>query len=325
MSLEPAQIEDAEATGDVPERTCAVSRAKLEPSELIRFVRAPDGTVTPDLANKLPGRGVWVTLERAIVEKAIRQNAFARGLKQPVQVPEDLAGLIERLLRQRCVAGLAIANKAGLVVAGFAKVDAAIGKGRIAALIHASEAAVDGSAKLDRRLIAVYRDSVASKSRVVEAKAALAADNGIGEIGSSEIGSKDSVHAEAEDGVAPVGATETAADVSPSIAEQAVPALPIDIFSAEQLDEAAPVAETSDQSQEAAPALRPEGPVIVGDLATDELSLALGRENVVHAALSKGGAAKYFLNEVERLRRYRSNPQVAEGRPPRTRSNTEQV
>ncbi len=321
MSSEPAQIEDAEATGHVPERTCAVSRAKLEPSELIRFVRAPDGTVTPDLANKLPGRGVWVTLERGMVEKAIRQNAFARGLKQPVQVPEDLAGLIERLLRQRCVAALAIANKAGLVVAGFAKVDAAIGKGRLAALVHASEAAADGSAKLDRRLIAVYRDGLSTKSRLEEANTPAVADAAT----TANVTADAVPEAQANDAFDPVRGPDAVAGAGATLPVEAVAASPVETFLAEKLDEAAPVAETSVKSQEAAPAPRPEGPVIVGDLATDELSLALGRENVVHAALSKGGAARYFLNEVERLRRYRSNPQVAEGRPPRTRSNTEQV
>lgn len=45
---------------------------------------------------------------------------------------------------------------------------------------------------------------------------------------------------------------------------------------------------------------------IVDWLTIDELSLAMGRSNVVHAGLIQGGATIRFLSEAERLRRYRS-------------------
>ena len=45
---------------------------------------------------------------------------------------------------------------------------------------------------------------------------------------------------------------------------------------------------------------------IVDWLTIEELSLAMGRSNVVHAGLIQGGATKRFLSEAERLRRYRS-------------------
>ncbi|MEZ5815910.1 MAG: RNA-binding protein [Hyphomicrobiaceae bacterium] len=243
-----AHEEVRDASGNTPERTCAVTRAKLAPDQLVRFVRAPDGTITPDLAHRLPGRGVWIKLDRAAVEAAAGRNAFARSLKRPVEVPDDLAGLVERLLRDRCVQALAIANKAGLVVSGFAKVEARIAAGSVAALVHAADASPDGAAKLD------------SKAR---ARARL----------------------EAEAKAAPDG------DDTPQ-----------------------------------APFTRGEFvPEIVADLSLRELSLALGRENVVHAAVIKGGAARYFLTEIHRLRRYRSiEPEPQAGRP-RMKSSTEQV
>lgn len=83
---------DADVDADhIPERTCALTREKREPADLLRFVRAPDGTITPDIASKLPGRGVWLSLDRSIVERAARQNPFARSLKRPVVIPDDLA------------------------------------------------------------------------------------------------------------------------------------------------------------------------------------------------------------------------------------------
>lgn len=245
VEAEPAHDEAEEATGATPERTCVVTRAKLSPAELIRFVRAPDGTITPDLANRLPGRGVWVSIDRASVAVAAARNSFSRSLKQPVIVPADLPALVEKLLVNRCIQALAIANKSGVVVAGFAKVETAIKGGRIAALVHASDASPDGAGKLDGRL----------RSQLSLAGATSSGDG------------------------SPVASREV------------------------------------------------EPPEIVTELAVHELSLALGRENVVHAAVIKGGAARYFLTEVQRLRRYRSSTPAAAaaGRPPRTRSNTEQV
>jgi uncharacterized protein len=189
-------------------RTCIVTRAELPPTDLIRFVPGPDGTITPDLARRLPGRGVWVTCSRERVAEAVARKAFARSLKRPVNADPDLADRVEQLLIRRTGEALAIANKAGQVVTGFAKVDSELSKGAVAVLIHASEAAEDGSHKLDRKYAAV----------------------------------------------------------------------------------------TADYGQT---------PQIVTELTIAQLDLAMGRENVVHAALSAGGATTRFSIEAERLGRYR--------------------
>jgi uncharacterized protein len=117
---------------------------------MIHFCLAPEGLVTPDLRRKLPGRGVWVLARRSVVAEAARRQVFSRGFKTKAVAPEDLAGLVERLMREEALQFLSIANKAGLIVAGAAKVEAAIRAGRIAALIHAREASSDGVAKLER-------------------------------------------------------------------------------------------------------------------------------------------------------------------------------
>ena len=44
-------------------RSCALTRARRPKDELIRFVLGPDGAVVPDLKEKLPGRGVWLTAD----------------------------------------------------------------------------------------------------------------------------------------------------------------------------------------------------------------------------------------------------------------------
>jgi predicted RNA-binding protein YlxR (DUF448 family) len=131
-----------------PERTCVATRAVRPVGELLRFAVGPDEVLTPDVKGKLPGRGVWVTCSRHVLEEAVRRKAFARSLKRPVVVPDGLADLVERLLAQDARQFLALANKAGLVIAGFAKVEAALASGRVAALVSAGDAGEDGRRKL---------------------------------------------------------------------------------------------------------------------------------------------------------------------------------
>ena len=147
--------EDGDEADDGPERQCAVTRQSGDADALIRFVLAPDGQIVPDLERRLPGRGVWVTCARAILEKAINTKAFSRNLKVAVHVPIDLIERMEILLIRRAADTLALANKAGLVVAGFQKVDTALDKGSLAAVVHGSDAAEDGRGKLDRKFKAI--------------------------------------------------------------------------------------------------------------------------------------------------------------------------
>ena len=190
-------------------RLCAVSRVQRPPEELIRFVLAPDGSIVPDLARRLPGRGVWVAATRETVAAAVRQKAFAKSLKQQVAMPDDLPGLVERLLVKRVGEALSLTNKAGLLVAGFAKIVGLVEQGRAVILIHASDAAADGVEKLNRKFKALVGSDGCENS-------------------------------------------------------------------------------------------------ILAELTSAELSLAIGRPNVVHAAASEGGASQRMLQEAVRLRRYRA-------------------
>jgi hypothetical protein len=190
-------------------RLCAVSRTQRPVEELVRLVLGPDGTIVPDLARRLPGRGVWVEARRPTLAEAVRRKVFTRSLQQAVTVPDDLPGLVERLMARRLAEAISLANKAGLLVAGFTKVEELIGQGRAAVLIQAADGGADGAAKLARKL---------------------------------------------EAAVGP----EQAADAT------------------------------------------------VAELPGEQLDLAIGRPNVVHAAASGGGAAQRILEEARRLRRYRS-------------------
>ncbi len=133
---------------DAPERRCVATGARGPKDPMIRFALSPDGVVTPDLAERLPGRGVWVSAERAAVEKAVRKGLFARGFKCAARAPEDLLAQVEALLARRAVDALGFARKAGLAVGGFDKTRARLREGPVAALIEASDGAEGGRAKL---------------------------------------------------------------------------------------------------------------------------------------------------------------------------------
>ena len=197
-------------------RTCIVTRAKLDPDELLRFVLGPEGEVVPDLKRKLPGRGVWVQATAKAVSEAVRRKAFARGFKAPAQAPDDLALRVDALMEKDALQSLAMCNKAGLIVAGAFKVETEIAREAPAALIHARDGSPDGVRKLAGAL----------------------------------------------------GRRGDAAKATPRI----------ELFASSQLD------------------------------------LALGRANVIHAALRKGAASDAFLARCRRLAHYRAGG-MAEGPP----------
>ena len=130
------------------ERRDIVSGAVMDEARLIRFVAGPDGAVVPDLARKLPGRGLWVAADRASVETAAKKGLFSRAAKAKLVAGPDLADRVEKLLRQRVLSALGLARKAGDLTSGFEKVSAAITSGKAAWMVEASDGAADGRRKL---------------------------------------------------------------------------------------------------------------------------------------------------------------------------------
>jgi predicted RNA-binding protein YlxR (DUF448 family) len=133
---------------EASERTCIITRRRGAPDAMIRFVRAPDGALAPDIRSRLPGRGVWVTARADLVAEAARKQIFARQLKASVKAPPELAREVDRLLEADCLQSLSMVNKAGFVVAGFNKVCGALQKGEVAAILQASDGGADGKRKI---------------------------------------------------------------------------------------------------------------------------------------------------------------------------------
>ena len=139
-------------------RMCLVTRQVRLEAELLRFVAGPDGAVVPDLRARLPGRGVWVGLDRASVAEAVGNKLFARALKADVTAVPGIADDVAALLRKAALGRLGLARKCGSAVAGFAKVEAALAKEPVVALLTASDAAGDALRKVGDRLHRRSRD-----------------------------------------------------------------------------------------------------------------------------------------------------------------------
>ena len=134
------------------ERKCIVTGDIRECSALIRFAVSPEGDLAPDLQRKLGGRGVWVTGTHAHVERACEKGAFDRAFRTKVTLPEDLPGLIERLLLKSALDALAMARKAGKIITGQTKLNYAVRAGKIGLIVEASDGAEDGRRKIHSAL-----------------------------------------------------------------------------------------------------------------------------------------------------------------------------
>ncbi|MFO7770663.1 MAG: RNA-binding protein [Roseovarius gahaiensis] len=133
---------------DGPERKC-IATGEVRPQHgLIRFVIGPDGQIAPDIAEKVPGRGIWVSSDRSALEKAVNKGLFARAARQPVTVPDNLVGFVEDQLAARVVNLISLARKGGGAVSGYEKVKDWLSKEQATVLIQASDGSERGKSKL---------------------------------------------------------------------------------------------------------------------------------------------------------------------------------
>lgn len=133
---------------DGPERKC-IATGEIEPKfGLIRFVAGPDGRIVPDLAGKLPGRGVYVAADRAAMDRAIEKGLFSRAAKQNVTLPEGFSDLLEQMLSRRVVDLISLARKSGDAVSGYEKVKDWLLKEEAEVLVQADDGSARGKSKL---------------------------------------------------------------------------------------------------------------------------------------------------------------------------------
>ncbi len=138
----------ADEPDDPTTRRCLVSRVASDRDGMIRFVVDPSGVVLPDVDERLPGRGIWLSAGRDVVNKAVEKRLFGRAARRSVTVLDGLADRIEALLTRRFYDGLGLARRAGLIVMGFDQVQAVLAGSGAAVLLAAADGAEDGRRKL---------------------------------------------------------------------------------------------------------------------------------------------------------------------------------
>ncbi len=133
---------------DEPERKCIVSGESQPKSGLVRFVIGPDATVVPDVAGKLPGRGIYVSADKDAIAKAVKKGLFSRAAREPVKADPGLPDLVEELVLKRTIELISLARKASRAVMGYEKVKDWLAKGQARVLIQSSDGSERGKTKL---------------------------------------------------------------------------------------------------------------------------------------------------------------------------------
>lgn len=130
------------------ERKCIVTGLVKPQNELLRFVKTEDGQLIPDFNKKFAGKGIYVSVSRQALQKALLKNLFAKAARGHVKIQDNLPEMVEHLLSKKCLDSLNLARKAGALVTGFEKVKECILKDKVAFLIEAADAGADGSSKM---------------------------------------------------------------------------------------------------------------------------------------------------------------------------------
>jgi predicted RNA-binding protein YlxR (DUF448 family) len=138
---------DDDPSGKHPMRRCAVTRVCLPKERMIRFVVGPDRRIVPDLAARLPGRGIWLSADRDVIETACKRGAFAKAARGQVTVPPSLALDLSVALARRIGDTMGLARRAGQTVAGFAKAREWMDAGRVGLVVQAHDGSPDERAR----------------------------------------------------------------------------------------------------------------------------------------------------------------------------------
>ena len=133
---------------DGPERKCIATGDVQPKNGLIRFVVGPDDQIVPDILEKLPGRGIYVSADRAALELAVRKKLFSRAAKMQVSVPDDLVDRVEQMLARRVVDLISLQRKGGRAIAGYEKVKGWLQNEEAEVLIQAYDGSGRGKTKL---------------------------------------------------------------------------------------------------------------------------------------------------------------------------------
>lgn len=136
-----------------PHRKCILTGESLSQDELVRLAMGPDGQIAPDVRAKAPGRGAWISVNRAALEEALAKGhlkaALSRAFKTgQLDIPANLADQLEKALERATLDRLGLEARGGTLLTGSEKIETAARRDELFMLLHASDAGQDGSSKL---------------------------------------------------------------------------------------------------------------------------------------------------------------------------------
>ncbi|MDA0228814.1 MAG: RNA-binding protein [Proteobacteria bacterium] len=143
-----AEAPGAALRSPVKHRRCIVSRRECSTAHLIRFVAGPDNRIVPDLAERLPGRGLWLSANRATLDQARSSGSFSRAARAAVTLEEELAEQVGEQLAARALNYLGLSARAGAIAIGHDQVRADLSSKRAAVLVQAADGAASARARL---------------------------------------------------------------------------------------------------------------------------------------------------------------------------------
>jgi len=150
-----------------PLRRCIVTRESAAKERMLRFVLGPGREVVPDLAAKLPGRGMWLSARGDVLERALSRGAFMRAARGSVTLPSDLRARIEDGLRARIRDLLGFARRAGQAVSGWQAGREWLAAGRAGLLVQASDGSLAERARFGGRGLPAVAPLTAAELGVV--------------------------------------------------------------------------------------------------------------------------------------------------------------
>ena len=129
--------------------TCLSTGLKLDSKNLLKFVLAPDNSLTLDLMDNLPGRSFWITASREVLEAACKKGLFSETASCQVILRENFISYVETALVEQFNSTIGFCRRAGFLIWGFEKVKTALVKKEVILRIEALDGSKSEKRKLD--------------------------------------------------------------------------------------------------------------------------------------------------------------------------------
>ena len=129
--------------------TCLSTGLKLDSRNLLKFVLAPDNSLTLDLMDRLPGEGFRISASREVLEDFCKKDLFSQTASCQVIIRENFISYVETALVEHFNSTIGFCRRAGFLIWGFEKVRNALIKKEVTLRIEALDGSTSEKRKLD--------------------------------------------------------------------------------------------------------------------------------------------------------------------------------